>query len=249
MMFFTDGLPIDIIDVFRVKRTKSFFKTPKRPFHLISKRISGYCDMMIEGTALQVSADSLFYVAENTEYSRTSRVDEDIIVIHFNTTAPSRHHWELIDVDSAECNRVFEEILRIWSHKEVGYKYKCTGILYSFLSTLLISRQAENQPSLLDPSVSYIKSHFHQKIYVRDLAKISDVSESYYRRRFKKEYGISPIDYINEYRIKCAKEKIFSGYYTMAQIAELCGFSDQKYFNRIFKEITGQSPSAYKRSL
>ena len=248
-MFYTDGLPVEIIDVFRIKRTKSFYKTPKRPFHLLSKRISGYCDMEIENTNIRVSSESLLYIPEETEYSRKSEVDEDIIVIHFNLMSQKRQGWELIDVDSSACNKVFEEILQIWSQKGTGFKYKCAGLLYGFLSNVLISHQAEKRPDLLDPSVSYIKSNYHQKIYISDLAKMSNVSESYYRRSFKKEYGLTPVDFINEYRVKRAKEKIFSGYYTMAQVAEICGFSDQKYFNRIFKKITGLSPLAYKRSL
>ena len=248
-MFYTDGLQIEIIDVFRIKRTKSFFKTPKRPFCLLSKRISGHCDMIIENTKTHVSSESLLYVPEGIEYSRRSEADEEIIVIHFNIINQKHQNWAIIDVDSLECNKVFEEILLIWDKKEVGYKYKCTGILYVFLSSLLFSQQAKKQPSFFEPSISYIKSNYNQKIYVSDLAKISGVSESYYRRSFKKEYGLTPVDFINNYRIKCAKEKIFSGYYTMAYIAELCGFSDQKYFNRVFKEITGLSPLEYKRSL
>ena len=88
-----------------------------------------------------------------------------------------------------------------------------------------------------------------KKIYVKELAKMCGLCESQYRKLFQDEFGVSPIKYLNKLRINSTLIKIGTNNYTMAQISEMCGFTDQKYFNKIFKEVTGKSPSQYKKEI
>ena len=61
--------------------------------------------------------------------------------------------------------------------------------------------------------------------------------------------GISPIKYLNKLRINSALIKIGANNDSMMQIAEMCGFAEQKYFNKVFKDETGKSPSQYRKEL
>jgi transcriptional regulator GlxA family with amidase domain len=88
-----------------------------------------------------------------------------------------------------------------------------------------------------------------KKIYVKDLAKMCGLCESQYRKLFQNELGVSPINYLNKMRIHSALIKIGANNYTMAQISEMCGFTEQKYFNKIFRDVTGKSPSQYKKEI
>ena len=74
------------------------------------------------------------------------------------------------------------------------------------------------------------------------------MSESYFRRIFLKNYGISPIKYINNLKIERAKELLTSGLYTVSDVAELSGFHDESYFSREFKKHSGKTPKEYVKA-
>lgn len=249
IIFFSDDLNIEIIDIFYADRTKSKYLTPKRPFHILTKRISGYSDMIFKNISFCVGTDDLLYIPANIEYVRQSYDDEKILAIHFNIINREYFNPDTIKVDPEKCDSVFFEIYRIWNQKNLGYKYKCTALLYDYLSTIISKKQLSNTALVLEKSIEYIKNNFDQKIYIKDLAKMSNLCENQYRKIFKKEFGSSPIEYINKLRVNTAKSKLSSGYFSMYEISELCGFSTQKYFNKIFKKETGKSPSQYKKEL
>ena len=63
---------------------------------------------------------------------------------------------------------------------------------------------------------------------------------------FKKEFGISPKKYVINARIKLAESLIESGYYSLFEVAEKCGFTDHKYFSTEFRKTVGVPPSKYE---
>ena len=72
-------------------------------------------------------------------------------------------------------------------------------------------------------------------------------SEGYLRKVFKRELGMSPLQYFNKMRIEHAKELIllYGPSRAFKDIALECGFTDPYYFSRVFKNVMGMSPSEY----
>lgn len=66
---------------------------------------------------------------------------------------------------------------------------------------------------------------------------------------FKKELGISFVDYLNDVRIEKAKELLKDVKYKTYEVAELVGIPDPHYFSKIFKKYSGMTPSEYKETL
>ena len=97
---------------------------------------------------------------------------------------------------------------------------------------------------------SFIKAHYSEQISVNYIADIFSLDVSYLSRAFKNHKGISPIEFIVRLRMEKAKE-LLSGNpnLTIKDIAEAVGYNDQFYFSRIFKIITGVSPSIFKKSI
>jgi AraC-like DNA-binding protein len=73
------------------------------------------------------------------------------------------------------------------------------------------------------------------------------ITERYLTHCFRQELGIPPIEYLNRYRVRQAKLLLEQGKLSITEIALEVGFSDSSYFNRVFRQETGQSPSAYQR--
>ncbi len=73
----------------------------------------------------------------------------------------------------------------------------------------------------------------------------------YLRKLFKKEVGVTPLEYMTQMRMKKAElmlTAMWSGDYTIAEIGELCGFDDALYFSRVFKKTYGCSPSVFAKN-
>lgn len=73
----------------------------------------------------------------------------------------------------------------------------------------------------------------------------------YLRKLFKKEMGITPLEYMTGLRMKKAETMLSAmrgGDYSMAEIGELCGFDDALYFSRVFKKHFGCSPSVFAKN-
>jgi len=82
------------------------------------------------------------------------------------------------------------------------------------------------------------------------LQHISDrfyLSREYISRRFKQEFGENISDYIARVRIEKAKQLLLSPNLRIAQIAEIIGYQDEKYFSKVFKKMVGQSPNEYRK--
>ena len=73
------------------------------------------------------------------------------------------------------------------------------------------------------------------------------VSEDYLGRIFLQELGLSPMEYLNRYRIKEAKVLLNHTCASITEIADQVGFDDPAYFSRAFRKQVGISPRAYRK--
>ena len=80
---------------------------------------------------------------------------------------------------------------------------------------------------------------------IKEIADKSFMSEVYFRKLFRLEYGVSPQKYIIRLRIQNAVGLISTGYYSLKEVAYLSGYTDYKYFSVEFKKAMGISPSDY----
>ena len=202
--------------------------------------------MTFESETFAVTPDNVLYIPANSVYSRVSFDDENLIAIHFNIKNVASFSPMLIDTDNGKTTRIFMDIYNIWNSKKRGYRYKCTALLYDFLADAELEKTQSDDYAKIEKSLRYIENNSDKKIYVDSLAKMCNMCETQYRKIFKKEIGTSPVKYLNKLRINQAVSMLSSGYYSMAEISEMCGFTDQKYFNKIFKEETGKTPSQYR---
>jgi YesN/AraC family two-component response regulator len=92
----------------------------------------------------------------------------------------------------------------------------------------------------------YIQEHLSEKITIDSLCRKAYFSRNMFFRWFKEQFGISPVEYINEERVKLAKHLLAKHSNNVYTVSILCGFSDVNYFIRVFRKLEGVTPKAYQ---
>lgn len=92
----------------------------------------------------------------------------------------------------------------------------------------------------------YIEVNYTRQISLPELSAKFGYTASYINRIFKKEYGVSPLQYLTRLKISRAKEILQkSPDINIKSVAQSVGYDDARYFSRIFKSETGMTPSAW----
>jgi len=71
------------------------------------------------------------------------------------------------------------------------------------------------------------------------------MSDTYFRKLFVENFAVTPLKYINNLRLNYAIELLSSGYYSISEISDKCGFDSIYYFRAFIKKETGNAPSFY----
>lgn len=94
---------------------------------------------------------------------------------------------------------------------------------------------------------SYILKHYLNTITIKELAELVNLQPNYFIQTFKKHFKDTPINYINNLRIdKSVRLLRNHSNFSIDEIASSCGFSDSRYFSRLFKKKYGITPSMYR---
>ncbi len=93
---------------------------------------------------------------------------------------------------------------------------------------------------------TYIGKNYQNDISMQSAAQVMGYSEAYFCKLFKQCFHVNFSAYLNEYRIEKAKVMMADPRINIKDISTACGYSDSNYFARVFKRITGQTPSDYR---
>jgi YesN/AraC family two-component response regulator len=99
----------------------------------------------------------------------------------------------------------------------------------------------------IQKALNHIDFNFTEQLNLELLSGVAELTSSYLSTQFKKETGISVIDYINQKRIQRAQLLLITTNLPINKISELSGFWDDTYFARMFKKHSEKTPSEYRR--
>jgi len=144
-----------------------------------------------------------------------------------------------------------DDIKRLEQHAHVTLQSK--GILSEEETIALLQRVLFDADTLLPQTsalvkraVAYLHQNYARQISRWELAQEVGASEDYLSRVFNRELGLSPWEYLNRYRIYQAKDLLRRTHDSINSIAQQVGFHDQKYFSRVFRNLTGSRPKEFR---
>lgn len=109
-----------------------------------------------------------------------------------------------------------------------------------------IAASPPKHAEILGAAIGYMKRNYMRRLTLGEVAERVYVSPSYLSRLFSEELGTPFSDYLSKIRVDRSRVLLCDRNFSLAEIAELVGFSDQSYYCKVFKKITGKTPKVYR---
>ena len=169
----------------------------------------------------------------------------------------SRHEFKgRLHLPPHKCREVTQLVSdlqeELWHHKD-GFHFICLTLLMQIigqLSRIYMEMETSTSRSFLRLArvLQHIESHYANDLKLEDLAKTAGMSTRTLQRCFQETFAMSPIHYLNRLRVGNACKELLRGNSTIIEVAESVGIVDSNYFSRLFQQLVGTSPSAYRKT-
>ncbi len=111
----------------------------------------------------------------------------------------------------------------------------------------LREREENSLPAPVLLAKRYIRAFFNMPLSLVEISDYVGMNENYFSDYFKKNTGMTFKQYQTELRVKYAKQMLLDKQYSLEDISDAVGYNDVKYFQRVFKRVTGIAPGEYRR--
>lgn len=132
-------------------------------------------------------------------------------------------------------------------------KLKLESLLIMLIRDFVMSETVSKNENSVSGKIAdvhkYITEHYTEKIILANLCFIFSTNKTSLLKCFKQEYGMTIFNYINQLKLKEAKTLLRQNELSVTQISERLGFNSIHYFCRFFKNLTGQSPKSYIKTV
>ena len=143
-----------------------------------------------------------------------------------------------------------------YNRREIGYQEIFRGKLFEILLITLrkvvqkkamVSVRSCEKSDLILESIDYLDKNYRSKAPLRRFCEEKHYSIQYVSRKFKKETGVTFLEYLQKVRIRKGCELLIESEMLIPEVADRVGYDDMKYFHQIFRKIVGMSPGEYRK--
>lgn len=148
----------------------------------------------------------------------------------------------ILDYENLEQQSLLEQVMGARTRRELG------EAVYSLKEKIHGREEDDTVHLTVKRAQSLIQEFYHTGITLEEIADRLNITPEYLGTRFHKELGVNFSTYIKNFRMTKAKELLIGTQMKLYEIAAKVGYSDPKYFSRVFKETTGQLPADYRKT-
>jgi len=216
-------------------------------------------DIVIDGKKYTEEANTLLCIPKNKGYTGIVRNELHqyySFLFSYETTADSTDFpFPVIfkPKDPQYFLSKYKEAYSLSIIQPFGYKTRIRKIIYDVLAKIIeehhTSVNNDNGGYTIRKSVDFIHKNFDKNDFCQeDIANLSGITDSHFRRVFKKVYGVAPSKYINTLRLNKAKVMLSDTDISIEELSYQCGYNNYSYFVRAFKTSFGLTPSEYRKT-
>ena len=223
-----------------------------RPFHALSIRLAGDATLSSKNHAPVAAPEgSICFCPADYDFRKKAGRGH-IIAVHFLSDSPLPE--EILCFRPRNSGRFCEQfsaLYHVWTEKQFGYEYEAQ-ILFARILLEIEREWAEGRPTLSNKKLAKACRYLHEHIAdpalsEQTLCRICGMSDTYFRALFREEFGQTPAQYRNRLRLQMAVDLLESGYYTVGEVADRCGFGSVQYFSAFVKRESGRTPLSFRR--
>ena len=205
----------------------------------------------VEGKAIEFTEGTLICLPPNFSHGKVGKSTFRDTYIHCKSlNIPSQNGYTVLMDDDGRIGALFSVLYDTFKKEAPNYK-EISEQIFLAIEQMIIGKLSNTAG---DPRVEKIKGAIADNFNDPDfslsgLQEKSGYCDDHLRRLFRKETGMSMLEYLTELRINHAKRLLSENHrlhYSIAEIGAMCGFYDISYFSRVFKKKTGVAPSEYK---
>lgn len=119
----------------------------------------------------------------------------------------------------------------------------------SMISNQVLVREENTENPMISRAKEFIETNQSEDLSLSAVAKAVNTSTFYFCKMFKKATGLTFTEYLGRVRVEKAKSLLLNPHLRVSEVAFEVGFQSLSQFNRVFKRITGSSPSDYRQRL
>jgi len=213
---------------------------------------------------LQISPKFMGFGSESAEFIRRLQFGSMFDGLHCSL-APDSRARSLLDELGRECDFYRNESSamlssQLSSMESFAALCRINGLIFLVIDELLrsnvlaVASEADSAVSIheierLVPVLERMVANPEHRFTLQEAAQMASMGYSSFSRTFRRAVGQNYVDYQNMLRVRIAEEMLRRTDQSIMQIADYTNFGSQSYFNRVFKQINGVSPSAYRRGV
>lgn len=237
--------------------------------------LNGESDILIDGVSYRQKNKQMIVIDSERIHSTYNYGDHSMyLCIHITKKALEWYFPKILDyhiqcqpdeitdekfADYLKMNQCLQRITELYITDSPVFLLESEGLVLQVLSCLLLHFSSDVAPFLLPADklamervrqvIRYVEENYAEPVSLQDAAGLLGIGKEYFCRFFKKNMGISFLQYVNQVRISHIYLDLVHTDLPIQEILEKNGFTNQKLCNRMFKEFYGCTPSRIRKSL
>ncbi|KAB2825965.1 helix-turn-helix transcriptional regulator [Aliivibrio finisterrensis] len=229
-------------------------------YHQLVIGLKGQAEFEINDKSSMIYSGKVGVIPANFKHAFSSLYQAEVLVLNFpqffgNDELAKRVNELFVDCGYYQLDVQIQNLIQLLvceiqaSVDDHLLNKACSDTIISLLHRHLIDENTEKKIKRLNQEVidNFITHHIGSKITISQLSSTVFLGESQFYAIFKQEFGITPHKYIVEKRIQYAKTLLETSQFTVGEIAQQTGFSNQSAFSHAFMKHTGGAPSKYRQ--